>query len=118
MAHDRGSLLHDLHQLMRLGRSGYAAFKAEAKGLWELIAQRKRDPKQAEEMLRKLMAVVEEFDQLQADLGLCGAARLLAAQVEPKAQPKKEEKDAKLPQAPLGESGRQKACAVPGQSRR
>ncbi|CAJ1374070.1 unnamed protein product [Effrenium voratum] len=84
MAHDRGSLLHDLHQLMRLGRSGYAAFKAEAKGLWELIAQRKRDPKQAEEMLRKLMAVVEEFDQLQ---------------VEPKAQPKKEEKDAKLPQA-------------------
>ena len=73
---------------------------------------------QAEEMLRKLMAVVEEFDQLQADLGLCGAARLLAAQVEPKAQPKKEEKDAKLPQAPLGESGRQKACAVPGQSRR
>ncbi|CAL1165858.1 unnamed protein product, partial [Cladocopium goreaui] len=64
MAHDRGSLLYDLSQLLRLGQSGYANLKEGVSSLWSLIAQQ-RDQHTAVELLQKLQAVAEEFSKTQ-----------------------------------------------------
>ncbi|CAK8999243.1 unnamed protein product [Durusdinium trenchii] len=60
MAHDRGSLLYDLNQLLRLGQNGYDDLKEQVNSLWRVIAERK-DPKQAVELLQKLKATAQEF---------------------------------------------------------
>lgn len=64
MAHDRGSLLYDLNQLLRLGQSGYADLKVGVSSLWSLVA---RSDQHSVELLQKLKAVAEEFSKTKTE---------------------------------------------------
>ncbi|CAE7889485.1 unnamed protein product [Symbiodinium microadriaticum] len=57
MAHDRGSLLHDVQQRLKMGEEKYAEFKDGVSTLMDLIADSYENHEEAMQMLQKLKAV-------------------------------------------------------------
>ncbi|CAE7403292.1 SPDSYN2 [Symbiodinium natans] len=57
MAYDRGSLLHDVQQRLKMGKEGYAEFKDSVSDLMDLIAGGYETHEQAMRMLQKLKAL-------------------------------------------------------------